>query len=75
MGAPSQRDRLAAFLEAQPIMRAHEMRQAGIMPSTISRAVETGVLARIARGLYQSAAGEQSAGQSLAEASKLVPKG
>jgi predicted transcriptional regulator of viral defense system len=75
MDCLSQRDRLAAFLEAHPIVRAYELRQAGIMPSTISRAVENGALARIARGLYQRADGEQSAGQSLAEASKLVPKG
>lgn len=75
MDRPSQRDRLAAFLGAQTIMRAYELRRAGIMPSTISRAVENGALVRIGRGLYQRVDGEQSADQSLAEASKLVPKG
>ena len=71
----SQRDRLAALIETQPIVRAYELRQVGITPSMISRAVEDGDLARIARGLYQRVDAELSAEQSLAEASKLVPKG
>ncbi|MCT8327906.1 AbiEi antitoxin N-terminal domain-containing protein [Acidimangrovimonas sediminis] len=75
MNRLSQRDRLAALLETQPIVRAYELRQAGITPSMISRAVEDGDLARIARGLYQRVNAELSAEQSLAEASKLVPKG
>lgn len=75
MNSLSQRDRLAELLQTQPIVRAYEMRKAGITPSMISRAVKEGDLFRIARGLYQRADGELSAGQSLAEASKLVPKG
>lgn len=74
-GSLSQRDRLAELLETQPIVRAYEMRKGGITPSMISSAVMDGDLFRIARGLYQRADGEVSAGQSLAEASKLVPKG
>ena len=75
MDNPTQRDRLADLLQTQPIVRAYELRQAGITPSMISRAVADGDLIRIARGLYQRFDGELSAEQSLAEASKLVPKG
>lgn len=75
MNQLSQRDRLAAYLQDHPIARAYELRRAGISSPTISRAVEDGELVRIARGLYQRIDGELSAEQSLAEASKLVPKG
>jgi len=75
MDRPSHRDQLAAFLETHPIVRAYELRQAGIPPPAISRAVAAGELVRIARGLYRRVDGELSANQSLAEASKLVPKG
>lgn len=75
MNQLSQRDRLAAYLKDHPIVRAYELRRAGISSPTISRAVEDGELVRIARGLYQRIDGELSAEQSLAEASKLVPKG
>ena len=75
MDRPLQRDRLVVFLESHPIVRAYELRQAGISPPTISRAVAAGSLVRIARGLYQRADAEMSIDQSLAEASKLVPKG
>jgi len=75
MDLPSQRDQLAVLLETHPIVRAYELRQAGISPPTISRAVAAGELIRIARGLYQRVGGELSADQSLAEASKLVTKG
>lgn len=71
----SQRDRLAVLLKTHPIVRAYELRQAGISPPAISRAVADGELVRLARGLYQRVDGELSAEQSLAEASKLVPKG
>lgn len=75
MDRPSQHDRLAVLLETHPIVRAYELRQAGISPPAISRAVEAGTLVRIARGLYRRADAELSVDQSLAEASKLVPKG
>lgn len=71
----SQRDRLAALLETHPIVRAYEIRHAGVSAPAISRAVANRELVRIARGLYQRVGGELSANQSLAEASKLVPRG
>lgn len=75
MTSSTQRQLLTELLEKQPIVRAFELRSVGIHPPTISRAVADGDLIRIARGLYQRADGEISAEQSLAEASKLVPRG
>lgn len=72
---PTQRDRLVVLLQTHPIVRAYELRQAGISSPAISRAVADGDLVRIARGLYRGRDTELSADQSLAEASKLVPKG
>ncbi len=71
----TQRQQLAALLDAQPIVRAYELRKAGIAPETISRAVHNGQLIRISRGLYQRAESEVEPEQALAEAAKRVPKG
>ncbi|PBC21257.1 MULTISPECIES: AbiEi antitoxin N-terminal domain-containing protein [unclassified Mesorhizobium] len=71
----TQRQQLAALLDTQPIMRAYELRKAGIAPETISRAVHNGQLIRISRGLYQRADSEVETEQALAEAAKRVPKG
>lgn len=75
MDRSSQSERLGVFLQTHPIVRAYELRQAGISAPAISRAVADGRLVRIARGLYRGRDTELSADQSLAEASKLVPKG
>ncbi|MBO9621662.1 MAG: AbiEi antitoxin N-terminal domain-containing protein [Sphingomonas sp.] len=71
----SQRQRLADILARQPIVRAYELRQEGIDPPTISRAVRAGELTRISRGLYQRADSDIDAHQALAEAAKKVPRG
>lgn len=71
----SQRRRLTEILARQPIVRAYELRQEGIDPPTISRAVEAGELVRISRGLYQRADSEIDTHQTLAEAAKTVPRG
>ena len=71
----TQRQQLAALLDAQPIVRAYELRKAGIAPETIPRAVHNGQLIRISRGLYQRADSEVEPEQALAEAAKRVPKG
>ncbi|MGD9713632.1 MAG: type IV toxin-antitoxin system AbiEi family antitoxin domain-containing protein [Thermomicrobiales bacterium] len=72
---PSQRRRLTEILARQPIVRAYELRQEGIDPPTISRAVEAGELVRISRGLYQRSDSEIDTHQTLAEAAKTVPRG
>lgn len=71
----SQRQKLRRLMDASPIVRAYELRHAGIAAATIARATGDGELIRISRGLYQRADGEVDAEQSLAEAAKLVPRG
>ncbi|WEO65086.1 type IV toxin-antitoxin system AbiEi family antitoxin domain-containing protein [Rhizobium rhizogenes] len=72
---PTQRQHLGVILDSTPIVRAYELRKAGIDGKTISRAVHNGELIRISRGLYQCAGSEVDSEQALAEAAKLVPKG
>ncbi|WP_207791543.1 type IV toxin-antitoxin system AbiEi family antitoxin domain-containing protein [Sandaracinobacteroides saxicola] len=57
------------------MMRAHELREAGISAQTIARAVETGDIERISRGVYQRRGSEIEENQILAEATMRVPKG
>lgn len=71
----SQRRRLTEILARQPIVRAYELRQEGIDPPTISRAVKAGELVRISRGLYQRSDSDVDTNQALAEAAKTVPRG
>lgn len=69
------RRRLSKVRQSTPIVRAYELRQAGIEGKTISRVVENGYLIRISRGLYQRHDTEVDTEQALAEAAKRVPKG
>jgi predicted transcriptional regulator of viral defense system len=71
----SQRRKLADILATRPIVRAYELRQEGVDPPTISRAVKAGELVRISRGLYQRADSDIDTHQALAEAAKKVPRG
>lgn len=71
----SQRDKLKSLFEKRPILRARELRAAGIAAETIARAVDEGDIDRIARGLYQGGDADISADQNLAEVAKRIPKG
>lgn len=71
----SQRDKLKSLFEKRPILRARELRAAGIAAETIARAVDEGDIDRIARGLYQGGDADINADQSLAEVAKRIPKG
>lgn len=71
----SQRRKLAEIIAERPIVRAYELREQGIDPPTISRAVRAGDLIRISRGLYQRADSDVDPHQALAEAAKTVPRG
>ncbi len=71
----SQRVQLRNLLDARSMMRAQELREAGISPQTIARAVETGEIERISRGIYQKRGSEIEENQILAEAAIRVPKG
>ena len=71
----SQKTRLRSLLEAHSMMRAQELREAGISAQTIARAVEDGEIERISRGIYQKRGAEIEENQILAEAAMRVPKG
>ena len=71
----SQRDKLKSLFEKRPILRARELRAAGIAAETIARAVDEGDIDRIARGLYQNSDADINADQNLAEVAKRIPKG
>ena len=71
----SQREQLRTIVSGQPIIRAQELRNAGIAGSTIQRALDDGDLVRISRGLYQDPQCDIESEQTLAEVSKRIPKG
>jgi predicted transcriptional regulator of viral defense system len=71
----SQRDLAVAHLKATGMARLSELIAQGVTASTVSRLERAGVVTRLARGLYQLADAALDANHTLAEASKLVPKG
>jgi len=71
----SQKAKLRSLLDARSMMHAHELREAGISAQTIARAVESGEVERISRGVYQKRGAEVEENQILAEAIMRVPKG
>lgn len=77
MSAPmqSQREQLRVIVAGKSIVRAQELRNAGIAGSTIQRALEDGDLVRIGRGLYQDPQSDVETEQTLAEVAKRIPKG
>lgn len=70
----SQKVCLRNLLEVHHMMRAQEQREAGISAQTIARAVESGEIERISRGIYQKRGAEIEENQILAEAAVRVPK-
>jgi predicted transcriptional regulator of viral defense system len=71
----SQKMKLMNLLNARSMMHAHELREAGISAQTIARALESGDVERISRGVYQKHDVEVEENQILAEATMRVPKG
>ena len=71
----SQRAKLRALFEATPMLRARELRAAGVAAQTIARALEDGELDRVARGLYQRRDSDVETDLALAEVAKRIPKG
>ncbi len=74
-GSDTQTKKLRSLLDARTMMRAQDLRNAGISPQTIARAVAAGEVERISRGLYQKRDAEIEENQSLAEAAMRVPRG
>ena len=62
-------------LRRRGMIRLLEFRDAGITAATIARLERDGKIVRLARGLYQLPDANLHAHHTLAEASKLVPKG
>lgn len=73
--AASQGERLRAIMAERTIIRAQDLRKAGIAGSTIQRALDKGELARVSRGLYQNPHSDIDGNQTLAEVAKRIPKG
>lgn len=72
---PTQRDHLRALSGEKAVLRALDLRAAGIAATTIQRAVADGELVRLGRGLYQSPAADLDADFTVAEVSQRIPKG
>lgn len=73
--AISQREQLRSIVAQRSIIRAQDLRNAGIAGSTIQRALKNGDLVRIGRGLYQDPRSDIEGDLTLAEVSKRIPKG
>ena len=71
----TQRTQALALLQRRGMTRLAEFREAGITATTVSRMEQAGELVRLARGLYHLPDAALDAQQSLAEATRLVPKG
>jgi len=71
----SQQDRVLSLLRQQGMARLSEFAKAGITAATVSRMKEKGLILQLSRGLYQLPESPLDANHSLAEASKLVPRG
>ena len=72
---PPQRDKALSLLKRRGMVRLSEFLTLGVTAATISRLEREGTVVRLARGLYQRPDASVDANHTLAEASKLVPKG
>jgi predicted transcriptional regulator of viral defense system len=71
----NQKTKALAVLRRSGLTRLSEFRQAGITAATISRLEAAGTISRLTRGLYQLPDAVVGPNHTLAEGSKLVPKG
>jgi predicted transcriptional regulator of viral defense system len=71
----SQRDRLRNLIQERSLLRAQDIRDAGIAGTTIKRALKDGDIIRIGRGLYQNPRAQFNGDVTLAEVAKRIPKG
>jgi predicted transcriptional regulator of viral defense system len=71
----TQRSQALALLKRLGMTRLAEFGEAGITATTVGRMERAGEVVRLARGLYQLPDAALDAQQSLAEATRLVPKG
>jgi predicted transcriptional regulator of viral defense system len=71
----TQRDQVHALMRQRGLARLSELKAEGVTATTVSRMEQAGELVRLARGLYQLPDVGLDVHQSLAEASRLVPRG
>lgn len=71
---PTQRQRLLEYLESNAPARARDLGNAGVSATTIARAVDSGEILRLGRGLYDVPGGELDTHQSLIEVAKRAPQ-
>lgn len=71
----TQQVRVLTLLRERGLARATELTEAGITRATLSRMIEKGLVLRLGRGLYQLSGATLDTHHSLAEASKMVPRG
>ena len=71
----TQRSQALALLQRRGMARLGEFNAAGVTSATVSRMERAGDIVRITRGLYQLPDAPLDTQQSLAEVSRLVPKG
>ena len=71
----TQRTQALAMLKRRGMTRLAEFSEAGITATTVGRMERAGEVVRLARGLYQLRDAALDTQQSLAEATRLVPKG
>lgn len=72
--AITQKQHLLSYLKTQAPARARELEDIGISAATISRAVASGEIIRIGRGLYTLQGREPDTHESLIEVTKRAPK-
>jgi len=72
---PPQRNKALSLLQRRGMVRLSEFLTLGVTAATVSRLEREGAVVRLARGLYQRPDASVDANHTLAEASKLVPKG
>lgn len=72
---PTNAEKVLKLAREKGILRSRDLTQLGIPRMTLTRLVRTGLLLRLARGLYMHPEAELTEHHSLAEACKLVPHG
>ena len=71
---PTQRQRLVEYLESHAPARARELEDIGVSAATISRAVRSGEILRLGRGVYSLPDSAPDTHESLIEIAKRAPK-
>lgn len=67
-------ERLIQLSKSHPVLRAGQLREAGISSATIAAAVEAGTLERVSRGIYRHVDSEWDEHESLSEIAARIPQ-